>query len=184
MRPRIPFGEIPGYIKRYTRQYPIGRLERGLNARRGIIRINGYLTLGDLCAVCDWKAPRAAGHARLNTDAEVQEITEFALSTKEERLRVEVLQVLHGVNYPTASVILHFFHPEPYPIIDYRALWTFGFEQPTSYTFPFWWTYVESCRDLLGRARRVAPKLTMRHLDRALWQYSKENQLPLRSAPL
>lgn len=172
MRLRISIGEIPSFFRRYA----FNRKERGLNARRDMVKINRCLTLADLCAVCDWKAPRAAGHARCNTDAEVQEITKFALSTAEERLRVEVLQILHGVNYPTASVILHFFHPEPYPIIDYRALWTLGFEQPSQYTFPFWWHYVKECRRLFDRARRQIPALTMRKLDRALWQYSNENQ--------
>jgi hypothetical protein len=172
MRARISLREIPVYAARY--EYP-GK-EGGLNARKKAIKTRGCLALVDLCAVCDWKAPRAAGHARKNTDAEVREISRLALSSAEERVRIEVLQVLHGVNYPTASVILHFFHPDPYPIIDYRALWTLGFEQPSQYTFDFWWRYLESCRSLFRRVLRDVPNLTMRELDRALWQYSKENQ--------
>jgi hypothetical protein len=177
MRPRITLREIPTYDERYA----YNRKEQELHARRDTIQTNGYLTSADLCAICDWKAPRAAGHARKNTDAEVQEISRLALLSAEERVRIEVLQVLHGVNYPTASVILHFYHRDLYPIIDYRALWTLGFEQPSQYTFGFWWRYVEACRDLLKRVRRVKPNLTMRELDRALWQYSKEEQ-PTQSA--
>jgi hypothetical protein len=172
MPSRITLREIPTYVSRYS----YSRKEQGLNARRDMVKINGCLTLGDLCAICDWKAPRAAGNARKNTDAEVQEITRLALSCAEERVRIEVLQVLHGVNYPTASVILHFYHPDPYPIIDYRALWTLGFTQPSQYRFEFWWQYVQACRKLHERAKRDDETLTMRKLDRALWQYSKENQ--------
>lgn len=62
--------------------------------------------------------------------------------------------------------------PNPYPIIDYRALWSLGLEQKGAYyTFDDWWTYVESCRDLSEQAG-----VDMRTFDRALWQYSKESQ--------
>jgi hypothetical protein len=80
------------------------------------------------------------------------------------------------VSYPTASVILHFFHRDVYPILDFRALWSMGFDQPPQYTFEFWWEYVEATRNLLARAHRTLPSLSMRELDRALWQYSKERQ--------
>jgi hypothetical protein len=33
------------------------------------------------------------------------------------------------VNWPTASVILHFVYPKRYPILDYRALWQFSKER-------------------------------------------------------
>jgi hypothetical protein len=68
-------------------------------------------------------------------------------------------------------VILHFFHRDPYPIIDFRALWSVSLPVPVQYGFDFWWPYVQFCRDLSDRTG-----LDMRTLDRALWQYSKENQ--------
>jgi hypothetical protein len=169
---RLPVADIPAILGRY--EYPLN--ENALLAFQNRILRTKVMTLGDLCAVCDWKAPRAAGHARKNTELEVKEITKLALSAKSERVRIEGLQVLHGVSYPTASVILHFFHQDIYPIIDFRALWTMGMAQPTQYTFGFWWEYVEACRKLLLAARRHHPSLSMRELDRALWQYSKENQ--------
>ena len=70
-------------------------------------------------------------------------------------------------------MILHFFHQDKYPIIDYRALYSITMEVPNQYTFDFWWRYVEYCRDLASRTG-----LSMRELDQALWQYSKENQRP------
>ncbi len=37
-----------------------------------------------------------------------------------------VLRFLDGVEWPTASTILHFCGARPYPILDYRALWSLG----------------------------------------------------------
>lgn len=171
---RLPLQEIPRYLERYNRDH-VGE-DEDLLARKKRISREGKMRRDDLYAVCRWKTPRAAKHALKNTDNEVQEITALSFATRNERIRVEVLQVLHGVSYPTASVILHFFHCETYPILDFRALWSLGFRQPSQYTFVFWQRYVERCRDLLQEARRYFSKLTMRELDRALWQYSFEHQ--------
>ena len=80
--------------------------------------------------------------------------------------------MLDGVGWPTASVLLHFGHAEPYPILDYRALWSCGVPRPPSqYSFGLWWPYTRFCREI---TRRYG--ISMRTLDRALWQYSKERQ--------
>jgi hypothetical protein len=73
------------------------------------------------------------------------------------------------VSWPTASVLLHFGRADPYPILDFRALQSLGVEQPSQYTFDFWWAYVQACR-------RLADKhgVDMRTFDRALWQWSAE----------
>lgn len=172
MGPRLHVTQIRQFLARYD--YP--QEDDDLLARRSRVRKEKKMRLEDLCAVCDWKAPRAAGHARRNERRQVEEITAAALRARSERVRIEALQVLHGVSYPTASVILHFFHRDVYPILDFRALWSMGFDQPPQYTFEFWWEYVEATRNLLARARRTIPSLSMRELDRALWQYSKERQ--------
>lgn len=135
------------------------------------IKSRGYLTKADLKAVADWKSPRSAGHVAKNDDGFVREITRTALSAKNERTRIEVLTLLDGVQWPTASVILHFFHRGMYPIVDFRALWSISLEVPNQYTFGFWWDYVCYCRDLARTSH-----MSMRALDMALWQYSKENQ--------
>ena len=132
------------------------------------VRAHRELNLSDLEVVCRWKSPRALPRVRRNTDSEVREVTRWALSTPQERMRLESLLMLHGVSWPTASVVLHWFHSDPYPILDVRALWSLGFGVPSTYTFEFWWQYVTTCRDLSGRL-----SLPMRDLDRALWQYSR-----------
>jgi len=84
------------------------------------------------------------------------------------------MNFLDGVRWPTASVILHYFHREPYPIVDFRTLWSLSIDVPCDYSFVFWWDYVTYCRSL---AQRLG--LDVRQLDQALWQYSKENQKPV-----
>ena len=79
--------------------------------------------------------------------------------------------LLDGVNWPTASVLLHFGARDPYPILDFRALWSLQVSVPKQYGFEFWWAYSECCRVLAKKH-----KVSMRTLDRALWQYSKEKQ--------
>ena len=137
-----------------------------------IVKNNGYLTKSQLFKVCKWKSPRSAGHVKKNSIGFIKEITSIALSTQEERTKIEILTLLNGVNWPSASVILHFFHNDLYPILDFRALWSLGIEKvPAQYTFEFWWKYVSYCREL-----SLKHNIDMRTLDKALWQYSKENQ--------
>jgi hypothetical protein len=162
---RLPKGALPALVGRY--EYSPGNL---FDLKPKIDQ-QGFLTKEDLWAVARWKSPRSAGHTKKNADDYVREISGIALSSKNERTRIEILCLLNGVQWPSASVILHFFHKDPYPILDFRALYSLSIDEPPTYTFAFWWQYVEFCRSLARRS-----KLTMRDLDRALWQYSKENQ--------
>lgn len=135
------------------------------------VHSRGYLRSAELVALCNWKSPRIRSRCASNASDFVEETTRVALSTTNERLRVEVLTLLAGVQWPVASVILHWCHHEPYPILDFRALWSVGFDQLPSYDFNFWLSYSIFCRDLASRTG-----VSMRDLDRALWSYSKQNQ--------
>jgi hypothetical protein len=134
---------------------------------------HGYLSRDQFVAICHWKTPRSRPHCESNTAEFIRAVTAASLSTTNERLRIEVLTLLSGVEWPTASVILHFCSNNPYPILDFRALWSLNVEMPVAYGFNVWWAYTEFCRKLAGESR-----ITMRMLDRALWQFSKENQMP------
>ena len=133
------------------------------------VKKRGYLRKKDLEQLAYWKSSRSSGRVKRNDGSYVKAVTQFALKTSDERARIEVLTSLDGVGWPTASSILHFFHRSPYPILDFRALESLSVEVPR-YTFSFWWDYVDFCRKLSRRA-----KVDMRTLDRALWQFSKEN---------
>ena len=158
-------------VEKIALRYPVPDHERELIALKPEILGRGYLTKDELQKVAFWKAPRSAAHAGKNDEAYVVEITQCAFAAKCERIRIEVLTLLDGVSWPTASVILHLFHPDPYPILDFRVVWSLSLEVPSQYTFWFWWLCVDFCRDTATQAR-----VNMRTLDRALWQWSKENQ--------
>ena len=164
---RFPESKLPFYAARY--QY--SRQEPTVLGLREAVTKRGWMTKEELRVVAQWKAPRSAGHIEENPEDYVKEITCFALGATTERARIEVLTTLNGVRWPTASVILHFFHQEPYPIMDFRALWSASLDVPAQYSFDFWWLYVQFCRTL-----SIRTGIDMRTLDRALWQYSKEKQ--------
>ena len=128
----------------------------------------GHLTLDDLIAVARWKwrGGRTRQLVADNTEEEVREISSVSFAAKTERLRIGALLALRGVQWPIASVILHFAFPDRYPILDVRAMNTVG--GSTLYTFGKWIEYVTLCR------RKAAEfDVSMRVLDRALWAHDK-----------
>ena len=106
-----------------------------------------------------------------NSDAFVEHITRAALAVTDESERMAALCALRGVDMPTASVLLHFAFPDRYPIIDWRALESLGQPAPSAYTTKYWLAYADACRELASQAG-----VTVRVLDKALWQYSRERR--------
>lgn len=125
-------------------------------------------TREELYGIAKWKSVRKAAAVLQNSDEYVREVTSLALQpNSSERLRIEVLITLYGVKWPTASVVLHAFAPDKYPILDKRALHALGVEKPNSYKFEFWQSYCDECRGLAAEKR-----LTLRQLDKAMWMAS------------
>lgn len=133
---------------------------------------NGYLTKRDFLLITYWKTSRTRKHCQNNDPEFIKEITSISFSSKNERLKIEILTLLNGVSWPTASAILHFVTNFKYPILDFRALWSLNKKVPARYDFDIWWAYTLYCRKLAN-----SNKITMRTLDKALWQFSKENQV-------
>jgi hypothetical protein len=131
----------------------------------------GYMEQSEFMQMCAWKSQRTKSRCASNSPTYIKEVTAAALSAESEQLRIQAPTLLFGVNWPTASVILHFCSKQPYPILDFRALWSLSINKPPGYTFKFWWAYTEFCRALAK-----SHSLSMRELDKALWQYSKDNQ--------
>ena len=140
------------------------------NVIPGVLK-SRYLTKDNFLALCNWKTVRTRNLCRSNDSNFIKEISAIALNSNNEKIKIEALTLLDGVNYPTASTILHFSTKFKYPILDYLALWSLRTEVPKKYTFDFWWAYTKYCRKLAGENG-----VSLRTLDRALWQYSKENQ--------
>ena len=133
----------------------------------------GYFNKPDFVEVCRWKSHRIVSHCEKNPEDFIRAVTESALGSTCERFRIYAPTLLQGVGWRVSSVLLHFASQEPYPIIDFRALWSLGYDikEDDDYNFDFWWNYTEFCRKAA-----TEHSVSMRKLDRALWQYSNENQ--------
>ena len=131
----------------------------------------GHLSKSDFVTLCRWKSPRTTKLCQINDEDFIRAVTSTALSSNNEQLRIKIMTLLAGVEWPTASTILHFCSTDRYPILDFRALWSLGVDVPDGYDFEFWWEYTMYCRRLADQVG-----VEMRILDRALWQYSKEKQ--------
>lgn len=165
---RFPEHEIPHLAAAYS--YP-GEPEL-IAGPAAAAKTRGALTHADLVAFGEWKSPRNRARYAANPPAFVEEVTGLALAASTSpRLSIEALTLLSGVEWPTASVILHFCHRESYPILDFRALWSLSMEVPKRYDFPFWLEYTDFTRALSARTGH-----SMRVVDRALWQYSSQHQ--------
>lgn len=160
--------DIPYWASRYD--YPesdeaparIGRAAR----KAGLLSQEQFLLL------TRWKTPRSQPRCARNSADFVRELTSAALRSRDARFKVEVLTLLDGVDWPTASVILHFCDKERWPIIDYRAFWSLGQPSPAGrYNFALWKEYTSFTRQLADRG-----KVDMRTVDRALWAYSRFRQ--------
>ncbi len=135
------------------------------------IQKKGFASIDEFRIFSDWKSPRIRKHIFSNENKIISEVTKDVLSSKSEYLHIGALLLLKGVSYPVASAFLHFCHKTKYPIIDYRALWTLGYDETPKYDVNFWITYVNFTRKLANKNN-----LDMRTLDRALWGYSKKYQ--------
>jgi hypothetical protein len=157
--------DVPLYAARYPASDDDVVLAIGRAARE-----RGHYTLAEFTAVCRWKTPRSAPLVATNTAGEVETATRIALNqASTERELMESLRSLAGVEYATASVLLHLAYPELYPIVDRRALHALGVTSPVTYSLRFWTEYVQAYRRLLAAAG-----VDGRTLDRALWQWSSE----------
>jgi hypothetical protein len=132
-------------------------------------RARGYYTRREFIEVCAWKTPRSRPAVAGNSRRAVISKTGRALAAIDESDRIRPLLELQGVGVPTASTLLYFAFPDDYPILDVRALESLGVKPRSVYPVSFWLEYLKACRDL---ARRHG--VSLRTLDQALWQHSKE----------
>lgn len=167
---RFPASEARYWAERYAYTVNDGALR---NALRPVVLRRGYLTKPEFLQICKWKTQRTQSLCAGNDEFTVRTVTQAAFAARDEPLKMSLLRTVKGVDWPTASTLLHFCDRRPYPILDYRALWSLGQRAPTHYTMEFWLNYLTFTRRL---ARRL--HIDIRTLDRALWQYSKVRQRP------
>lgn len=148
-------------------QYGFGQDDAIANAMQAAAA-RGHMTRDDLIVVATWKwkGGRTRQLCKLNSEEDVAEITRVSFSTRSERLRIGALLALSGVQWPMASVILHFAFPTKYPILDVRAMAAVGGSK--LYTFEKWQAYCNLCRQCASENG-----VSMRTLDKALWTFGK-----------
>jgi hypothetical protein len=161
---QFPLGDIPGLATRFPNSDDTRLLALGAAAR-----VRGYYTRPEFVEACGWKSPRSRPRIAANRPRVIAAATRRAMAAEEEALRIEALLELDGVGVPTASTLLYAAFPEDYPILDVRALESLGVKPRSGYPVGFWLAYLAACRALARRAG-----VSLRTLDKALWQHSKE----------
>jgi hypothetical protein len=167
---QFPIEKTRSYAARFPSGNDDAMIAIGKAARR-----RGHYLRDEFIRACKWKSERSRSYAAKNTARAVEEATRVALSEgSSERERMKALRSLHGVEWATASVLLHLAYPERYPILDQRALQALGVPARSSYSFSFWEEYTGAWVPLVEQAG-----VDGRTFDQALWQWSKEEGAPL-----
>ena len=138
IRLRFPEADILKWAARFGDASGDDEILAGI---RPLVLARGHLTRAEFLKICAWKSARSKPACRRNTARRVETLTRAALATPDEALKIDLLRLLDGVEWPTASTILHFCDVRPYPILDYRAVWSLGLAKPVTYTMEFWLTY-------------------------------------------
>jgi hypothetical protein len=167
---QFPPERVPGLAARFPEVD-----EGSVDTIGSAARARGYYQRREFLLVCAWKTPRSAPKAALNTAPVVRAATRRALADPDEAARMQALLTLSGVGVPTASTLLFFAYPALYPILDVRALEALGVKPRSQYPIGFWLGYLEACRALAVRCG-----VSIRTLDKALWQWSKERSAAVR----
>ena len=123
--------------------------------------------------MAEWKHWALPSKIYNNPAGDIEKITAAAFSPGDDWEKLKKLTRdhggLHGVRQSVASVILHFYDPKKYPILDHHALRSVGIMEEYVYgpEYPFWQEYVDLCRE-----KADSYNVSMRTHDRALWKFS------------
>ncbi len=172
---RFPESEIVCWANEYMRELSEEKRiqEEVIIDLKNEIQQREYLNKEELYKVADWKLQafsrfKKAEAVLENSEHEVKKVTKKALATTDDSLKLKYCIKLYGIGEATASVILHLFDNNRYPILDKHALWSVGLPWKNRTSYPFWLDYVKFCRE-----KATQNNVCMRTLDRALWKYSK-----------
>src|ERR1700761_2472837 len=163
-----------GLVPDLAARFP-GTDDSAVEALGEAARARGYYRRGEFLRVCAWKTVRSGPRVAANGPGAIRAATRRALADPDETARMQALLALEGVGVPTASTLLYFAFPALYPILDLRALESLGVKPRSQYPVPFWLGYLEACRALA-----VQCGVSIRTLDKALWQWSKERAVAAR----
>jgi hypothetical protein len=157
------------FVAKWSRAYLAGlpSAEVDLLERVGpAVAARGHYERDEFLAVGRWKSPRPGKHLAANTGDDIVDVTRIALHSPT-RLQHRVLTLLNGVQVPMATALLAVAMPDRHTIFDVRsseALARIGaWDGHGGYP-----SYREVSVRVAG-----ALSVSLRTLDRALWQWSK-----------
>lgn len=154
-------------IDAFAERYGASQDDSALFAGKRIA--SGEYSKDNLRTIATWKSPRRAALIDDNEEGDIAVALKFAAApTTPEALAVAVLTALHGVGIPMASAILTAINPDRFTVLDFRALQSLGVENWPD-TLGLYVSYLKACRELAAKHGK-----SLRTLDRALWQWSKE----------
>jgi hypothetical protein len=136
--------------------------------------VNGVAIRQNLEKVYRWKSARRMDLFVLNTGDEISQAVTGAILSKAEKKAIESLTHLKGVGVKMASAILTAMFPELYTVCDFRASEALGVNDGNDVNF--YVAYLKACREM---SKKYA--VTLRDLDRANWQWSKDRTKKSRS---
>jgi hypothetical protein len=165
-KPKFTDTKVPALVKAYGPESDDDALRAGQEIASGIYSWENIKT------IFKWKT-KGRGISRLknNECEEIADALRLAAQAETERSAMAVLCGLNGVGVPVASAILTTMFPTRFTVIDFRALQSLGCENDDDGTINFYLVYLNACKDWAEQY-----KCTLRDLDRALWQYSKDNE--------
>jgi hypothetical protein len=160
--PRLTPSEAVGCAARYKAIDDEDALKAGRRIKAG------ECSRAHLQTIFKWKT-KDRGKSRIarNSDAEIEDALRLTILAKEPRSGLAVLTGLYGVDIPVASAIATAIHPDRYTVIDRRALETLGYKGAAN--MPLYLEYLAYCTALA-----TDWNMSLRTLDRALWQWSSE----------
>lgn len=143
--------------------------EKIIGLKTGIQK-RGYLTKKELHGVARWKSKRTSYLTLENTASSIKSCTEKAFKFTNDWEKLKTLTQLRGIGYLTASVILHLYDKQEYPILDKHTIWASGWDYKLRISSGFWNAYI-----YFSRTPTQYRNISIRTLDRALCYYSKVN---------
>lgn len=181
LRRRLPNDKLLQLANRFS--YPKDDktlIESGVDFRN-----QRYLTLEQASRLVEWKTARQRNNFRArNRNADVKRLTATAARCADERPEfpeeaARILNELNAVSYPTASAFLTALHPNRFGVLDVRT-WRALYRLTGSSTFDrgkrtlFKSEEFRRYTRLLRQWSACEPDVSPRVIDKALWQFDRE----------
>jgi hypothetical protein len=132
---------------------------------------NGTISKEVFTQILNWKSARVKGKIRWHEFGIYENAIKEAFIAAEEK-KLDILCALYGIGAPVGSTILHFMHPNDFPIIDIRtaeSLHHNGYLNSTKTDL----SRFSSFRAVLLKIANECPSFSLREIDRALFAYHK-----------